>query len=202
MSSTWIKSRRHISSPCWRERIIDEPAATEPDCPEVEMPRGQMIALLRIRGGGKDSLFSKVLTCLMAVGSDDATQDDRYILASAGLITFDNATQNWKLLPRGLHKAEMIARDMARLYAVHHITFHFKQPRSNRGSFASCSCGGWHQTVTRKDGDDDRLRGYANAHLEAVARGTFKAPRPMEEFLNQYMPLRLPLGAADARGEG
>ncbi len=159
---------------------------------EPEMPRGQMIALLAIRGGGSDSLFAKVLQCLRAVGSDEPTSYELTQLRDAGYIRWNAQARLDVLTPPGLWKSESIAREIAKLYSIHHVTFNFKQPRSNTASFASCSCGGWTQTVTRKRGDDDRLRRYAADHLDLVARGAWKRPRPLQEFLNEVMPPKLP----------
>lgn len=163
---------------------------------EQDLPRGQMIALLRVRvrTAGKDSLVAKALNFLCA-GSDTPTTFDLTALRDAHYLRWNYQGGFDQILPPGSSAADAIARRIARDHLIHHVTFSFKQPRSNMGSFAACSCGEWRQTVGRKRGDDDRLRRYAADHLDLVKRGAWKRPRPIEEFINEVMPpLQLPLG--------
>lgn len=194
--STWTKPRAKGS--CWATPIVDAPplytppAASKPDPFLIDLPLGQKMVLLKLRKG---ELAAAILEKLKAMSAPEPVKADWSACIAASYIRRSFAHSNTgrlELLPPGLSVVNAIMRDLARKYDVHQITFHFKLPRSNMGSFASCSCGGWTQTVTRKRGDDDRLRGYAAEHLDQVARGTWKRPRPMEEFLNQYMPLQLP----------
>ena len=134
---------------------------------------------------------ARVLHFLRADGVDKPTNYDLTQLRDAGYIRWNGQARLDVMTPPGLWKAQSIANTIAKHHQIHHVTFHARLPRSNMAPFAACSCGGWSQTVTRKRGDDDRLRRYAGAHLEAVKLGTWKKQRPFQEFLDEHMPLRL-----------
>jgi|ERR1044072_5635350 hypothetical protein len=183
---------RHFRSigTAWRENLGERPAAP-PLANDEEMPRGQVIALLqmRVRKAGADSLYAKVLTYLRAVGSDEPDAVDYTKLRETHYIRFDGTARLDVLLPPGMHAAERIAKAMAIQFQIHHVTFHYATPRNNMGSFAYCSCGHFRQTVSRKRGDDVRLARIAALHLDLVKSGEFKPKRPVEDFINEIMPI-------------
>lgn len=175
------------TGPAWRTNLAPAPeVATEPT---PEMPRTQMIALLEVRGGGADSLFGKVLHYLKAVGSDEPTCFDLTQLREQGYIIWKRAGRDWGcdvLTPGGLHKAGMIAREIARTCGVHHITFIEPGKRSTHGPSASCACGHWSDFRSKRNAG--ALAREASKHLASVNAGTWKAPRPIESFIDEIAP--------------
>lgn len=133
---------------------------------EPEMPRGQVIALLKVRKGGDDSLFGKVLERL---GSTDSEQTDRAALIAEGYIQYDAKLGDFVLLPRGLFKAQQLARELAKSLGVHHVSYSAASARSNRGPTVACSCG-WNTFASKTNAN--MLRYYAARHLEKVEAGT------------------------------
>jgi hypothetical protein len=161
--------RRPSRSPAYRQNLYREREAVIQA--EPELTRGQVMALLRIRKGGDDSLFGKVLGALLATGSPDSGQMDRAFLIAEGYIQFDAKLRDFVLLPRGLFKAQQIARELAKTLDVHHIEFRSAAPRSNHGPTVACSCG-WNTHASRTN--QNTLRAFAARHLEKVEAGTYK----------------------------
>lgn len=156
---------RSISA-AYRVNLYQEPV-TETQA-EPDLTRGQVIALLHIRKGGDDSLFGKVLEKL---GPCDSGQMDRAALIADGYIQFDAKLRDFVLLPRGLFKAQAIARELAKTLGVHHIEYRSAARGSNRGPTVACSCG-WNTFATKTNAN--MLRYYASRHLEKVEVGTYK----------------------------
>lgn len=182
------------------ERIASPDPWPKPEtAPEPEMSRGQVIALLECRVAklltrNGDSLFEKVLTYLRAVGSDEPTCYDYTKLSEWVYVRHNRVTDRYDLLPPGNFKATEIAKKLARDFEIHHVTVTTTLPRTNTAPWASCSCGGWHQSGRRHQ--EGTLYAAANKHLAAVKAGTWKRPRPVAEFLNEYDPLRFNFSGA------
>lgn len=186
----------------WRKRIVDAPAEpatviTEPE----ELPRGQAIELLRIRvrTAGPASVYAKVLAKLMAVGSDEPTTYDATKLREAGYIVWNTQARLDVITPPGLHAAGRIMRAFATVYGIHQFA---RAGGKGSGLSSACSCG-WRSPYCRDSrGGQSALRTHETFHLRMVDEGKWP-PRPIEEFLNEVMPPRLPLQAqvAEKRGE-
>lgn len=179
---------RHVSA-AYRANLYHAPAS-EPDA-EPELTRGQVIALLRIRKGGEDSLFGKVLERLLAAGNSDSSQMDRAALIAEGYIQFDVKLRDFTLLPRALFKAQALARELAKSLGVHHITYSAAAPRSNRGPTVACSCG-WNTFASKTNAN--MLRYYASRHLEKVDADTFK---PMTDVVEKIVTQIIDSGSAN-----
>lgn len=134
ISRVGILRKERISD---RSNVLSFSPAVEPT---PELPRGQVIYLLRLRGGGPESLFGKVLHYLEAVGSDEPTSYDRTQLRDARLIRFDRVLQRDKLLPPGLSVVAQIAKDYARRYGIHHLTTSGGHG-TGKGTLVHCACG-------------------------------------------------------------
>lgn len=186
-----MRARHFRASPCWSERIVDAPTEETPALAtqEPEMSRGQMIALLDIRSGDAESLFAKALHCLRAVGSDEPTTADLNALRNDGYISWHAHARLDVMTPRGLAKAERIARKVAEDYKLHHIS-RTGGHASRTGAISRCTCGwssGPHRLLRNVESVQAR---HENAHLDMVAKGTWKQPRPLEDFLNEVLPPR------------
>lgn len=161
--------RSRYASPAYRVNLHQEPEAVIQA--EPEMPLGQVIALLKVRKGGDDSLFGRVLEKLLAAGNPDSGQMDRAALIAEGCIQYDAKLRDFVLLPRGLFKAQALARELAKSLGVHHISYSAASRGSNRGPTVACSCG-WNTFATRTN--TNMLRVYASRHQEKVEAGTYK----------------------------
>lgn len=174
-----MRTRHFREGSAWAVNLGTAPEIT----PNDEPTRGAIIHLLRARKGGMDSLFGKVLTCLEAVGSDEPNGSDITWLRQRGYIKWQSGYDT--LLPLGLHKVERIAKDMARTYGLHHITHKAAGRRQSCGPTVSCTCG-WN-TIASKSNPASLAR-HAADHMALVNSGSYRAPRPVHEFLNQYDP--------------
>lgn len=180
-----MRTQHFRTGPAWRTNLAEAPALPAIES-APELPRTQIMALLTVRAGGPDSLFGKVLTYMRAVGSDAPTQADQIALAHAGYIQFRRIHALYVLTPAGLHKAETLARELARQYEIHHIILRPALKRSTSGPTASCSCGCW--SAIGPKSAPNRVAADAERHLASVAAGTWVKPRPVEEFLNEIAP--------------
>lgn len=186
-----MRSRYHTSGPSWKVRTNSDPLpAVRVTIHEPEMPRGQMIALLRVRArtAGDHSLFDKVLTMLMAVGSDEPTTFDLTTLREEGYIRWSEQLRDDQILPRGLAKAGDLVRTFVAVYNVHHFTFHAATPSS--GPRVTCCCG-WSALTTIRNADARHRR--AAAHEQDVAEGRWppQESQALKDFLNEVAPARL-----------
>lgn len=151
---------------------VDEAPAPKPP---AELPPSMKFALIYMRRNGNE-LCGKVASVMRAMGAEWNVLDlDQ--LRALGFLDRPHGSHH-VLTDTGRREADRLAKEIARDYPVHHITFSFKLPKSNTGSFASCACGDWRLTVTRKRGDDDRLLRSAAAHMESVKNGTWKRHTP------------------------
>jgi hypothetical protein len=149
----------------WRTPI--EPAGGWPKTEPVvaaEMPRGQVIALLYTRAGGADSLSSKVLDTMRAMGSDEPTKDDWADLREQGYVHQPKGYGLHALRPAGLFKAQAIVKALAKEYGLHHIEFH--AATRSCGPRVTCCCG-WSQLSTIQNGNA-RIT-WAERHLSTHA---------------------------------
>lgn len=182
--------RSRSISPAYRQNLYQAPeVVTEAD---PDMPRGQVIALLRIRKreGDTDSLVAQVLAKLLALGNPDSGQMDRAALIADGYIQFDGELRDFVLLPRGLFKAQALARELAKTLGVHHIAYRSAARGSNRGPTVACSCG-WNTWATKTNANT--LRVFASRHLEKVEAGTDK---PLGDIVEKIVSKLLDSGSA------
>lgn len=193
--------RSRTISPAYRQNLYQEPETVTQA--EPELTRGQVIALLRIRKGGDDSLFARVLEKMLATSNPDSDQMDRAILTAEGLIQYDARLRDFVLLPRGLFKAQQLARELAKTLGVHHITYSPAASRSNRGPTVACSCG-WNTFASKTNAN--MLRYYAARHLEKVEVGTDKSLADVvDNILSKLIPsgsVALPPVAEPGRAAG
>jgi hypothetical protein len=180
--------RSRSISPALRQNLYQEPETETHAGPEMQL--GQVVALLKVRKGGDDSLFGKVLEKL---GSSDSGQMDRAALIAAGYIQYDARLRDFVLLPRGLFKAQALARELAKSLGVHHITYSAAAPRSNRGPTVACSCG-WNTFASKRNAN--MLRVHASRHLDKVAAGTFK---PMSDVVDKIVSQLSDSGSPNTR---
>lgn len=153
-----------------------------------DLPLSQAFALIYIRKGGSDSLFTKVAEAMRLAGIRFAMGDlDQ--LRALGYLVKPHGTHH-ALTPNGLFKAGMLARDLARQFNVHHITYRSALPRSNHGPTVTCSCG-WNTFASKTN--EGMLRHYAAKHIDAVEAGTF---RPMTDVVEKIVSQLIDSGSA------
>lgn len=187
-----MRKSYHTSGRSWNVRLnSDPPPPMRVTIHEPDMVRGQMIALLRVRArtAGDHSLFDKVLTKLMAVGSDEPTEFDLTTLREEGYIRWSEPLRDDQCLPRGYAKAGDLVRTFVHVYNVHHFTFH--PATRNSGPRVTCCCG-WSALTTIRNENARHRR--AHAHEEDVAAGRWppQQSQAMTELLSQENLLTTP----------
>ncbi len=134
-----------------------------------DLPLSQAFALIYVRKGGSDSLFTKVSEAMRKAGVR-FHMGDLDQLRALGYLVKPHGSHH-VLTPNGLFKAGMLAKDLARQFNVHHVAYGSAAPGSSHGPTVRCSCG-WNTFSTRTN--EGMLRHYAAKHLEKVEAGTYK----------------------------
>jgi hypothetical protein len=156
---------------------------------EPELPIGQKIVLLKLRKG---ELAATILEHLREMSAPEPTKADWSAMIEARYIRrdfSDSATGRLVMMPAGLSKCHKIMRDLALKFSIHQFV---RQGSSRAGLLSQCSCGWQSSRAHYSQGGESKLNSVESWHIKMVESGQWP-PRSMEEFLNEVMPLRLPL---------
>lgn len=146
------------------------------------LPISQSYALLYLRRGGPDSLYNKLTDAMSAMGISFAASDFDH-LRSLNYVRKDGRGHH-SLTPAGLWKVQMLARELAPQYQIHHVTFREPGKGSTLGPSASCSCMGWSIIASKRN--ENSIHRYAYQHLAQVAAGSWKKPRSVDAIFAEF----------------
>jgi hypothetical protein len=185
---------RHFRSigTAWRERVA-EPAPVEAPAPEPELPIGQKIVLLKLRKG---ELAQAILDHLREMSVPEPTKADWLAMIEARYIRrdfSDSPTGRLVMMPAGLSKCHKVMLDLAKKFSIHQFV---RSGGSRSGLRSSCSCGWTSPYAHYSQGGQSRLNSAETFHIKMVETGKWPS-RSLDEFLNEHMPLQLPLEARD-----
>jgi hypothetical protein len=156
------------------------------------MPIGQKIVLLKLRKG---ELAAAILEHLREMSAPEPTKADWSAMIEARYIRrdfSDSDTGRLVMMPAGLSKCHGIMRDLAKKFSIHQFV---RQGSSRAGLLSQCSCGWQSSRVHYSQGGESKLNSVESFHIKMVETGKWP-PRPIEEFLNEVMPLQLPFSDA------
>lgn len=166
------------------------PALKAEPMPEPELPIGQKIVLLKLRKG---DLAKAILDHLREMSVPEPTKADWSAMIEARYIRrdfSDSPTGRLVMMPAGLSKCHVVMRDLAMKLSIHRFV---RSGGKGSGVYSTCSCG-WRSSYARdSSGGQSKLNSSETWHIKMVESGQWP-PRPLAEFLNEVMPLRLPLG--------
>jgi hypothetical protein len=165
------------------------PLTSEPPA-EPELPIGQKIVLLKLRKG---DLAATILDHLHEMSAPEPTKADWSAMIEARYIRrdfSDSDTGRLVMMPAGLSKCHGIMRDLAKKLSIHQFE---RSGGTRAGLLSQCSCGWQSSRAHYSQGGQSKLNSVESFHIKIVETGKWP-PRPIEEFLNEVMPLRLPFG--------
>lgn len=185
-----LHSRHHTRGPSWAVRLSSDPLPM-PVAPvqvsALDLPGEQKFALVFLRKAGAESLANKIINHLDEAGIPFPTGNHWRELRSDGYVTLE-ATGH-RLTPKGHRAADDIMRDLAFKYGVHH--FIRTGGRGTRaGQEIACTCRQFRSGPHPNNRvGDSRIASAERFHLRQVEQG-LPPRRPLEEFLNEYAPLK------------
>jgi hypothetical protein len=159
----------------------------EPPAPEPELPIGQKIVLLKLRKG---ELAATILDHLREMSAPEPTKADWSAMIEARYIRrdfSDSDTGRLVMMPAGLSKCHGIMRDLAKKLSIHQ--FERRAERAPDSCRNAPAAGNRAAPIIRR-ADSRSSTASSPWHIKMVETGKWP-PRPIEEFLNEYMPLRL-----------
>lgn len=191
-----LRSRFHISryhnrGPAYAERIPSDQPLPMPAAPvqasAFDLPAEQRFALVYLRKAGAESLANKIARRLDEAGIPFPDGHHWRALRAEGYVV--PGTIGHRLTPKGHRASEDIMRDLAFKYSVHHFIV-----TGGRGTLAgreiSCTCRQFRSGPHPNNrAGDSRIASAQRFHLRQVEQG-LPVLRPLEEFLNEYAPLK------------
>lgn len=185
-----MRSKHHTSGRTWSVRLNSDnplPSFVAPiQASALDLPGEQRFGLVYLRRAGPDSLASKIVAHLNETGIPFPTGRHWFELRSQGYVTL--GLTGHALTPKGNGAASAIMRDLARKFAIHHITRTGGYGKQS-GIFVSCSCECFTAGPFASDNaGESRITRAIDGHMRDVAAGHPRG-RSMIDFLNEYDPL-------------
>ncbi len=199
-----MRTRHHTSGPAWKEPCLDDGALMPPMIPPapvqtsaLDLPGEQRFGLVFLRKAGPDSLASKIIKHLNETGVPFPVGRHWFELRREGYVTRERTGH--KLTPRGLHASSDIMRDLAKKFAIHHIT---RSGGRGSGTTVTCSCGKFGAgPFATSNGGESRLTTAIGRHFKDIEAGP-RNGRPLHEFLNEVAPPRFDFTSAGGPRNG